>query len=431
MRHVQISKSSVQAMACEFHFAGSYLDPVEALRNLDSPAALTGQQFHQWRDEYISHLTWEGKEKDEAWAVEWLLAHDHFEDAAKDLIAWDLTKFTVKLGGREPMTEVFLSADAELNPLDNIPGAHYGEFRASKGSEYTVYIDLLQITGDKAVCTDYKTGFNTNGVHDYEGWHNACMVLLHFPEVEAVTWKWEFVRAGAFKEVEFRRSDLSRLSRMLLAAAKRRDEIAAKVTAGDTLHSNPLSGNCTYCELLCPLRQCVSAGDMAIGPLQDEADARRVSLMLKCADELAGRARASLREYLDSHGRIDVGDGYIADLAPGFDTVLPLDKALGVLDMALVPAELVRAAAAAAAPDSEAASSNAEMLRLVAALAGDPAENSPKWAVPLSKLAMSASKIRSYADTKKRAGLSNLLDEVSVKRPTSTLKIRKLAEGEV
>jgi hypothetical protein len=195
MKYVQITKSAVQGMACEYYFARLFLDPNRELRRIDLPFRLTGQQFHQYHDEYIQHLSWEHRNQDQEWVTNWIAEHPALTEDARDLIAWDATKFKIHpddLIG----TEVFISGDKELNPLDCIPQAHYGEFRASKGAEYTVYVDLIQretrSSSNWLICTDYKTSYNTDSVHDYEAYHNATLAFLAYPDYDNIEWRWEF-----------------------------------------------------------------------------------------------------------------------------------------------------------------------------------------------------------------------------------------------
>ena len=99
--------------------------------------------------------------------------------------------------------------------------------------------------------------------------------------------------------MRFRRDELPRLKTLLQAASRRRDEIKAKIEANkDPLNVNPLSGNCGYCPLLCPLRSAVTSGDLAVGPLQTPDEAKQLALGIQALLEAEGngdlkpRARA-------------------------------------------------------------------------------------------------------------------------------------------
>jgi hypothetical protein len=178
----------------------------------------------------------------------------------------------------------------------------------------------------------------------------------------------------------------------------------------------------------------VTSGDLAVGPLQTPDEAKQLALMLKGADEFTYKARKALREFLGLHGRVDLGERYIAELGQGYETSLPLPKVLDVLDVRMVAGEIGRQAAALTAyrqDGQELEDWQTQCRALLQALAGDPCEDSPKFDVPLDKLVIGSISIRSYAKAKKRAGLGEQLDAAAIKKPTSDLKIRQLEEGEV
>jgi len=385
-----ISKSTVRAMGCERHYAEYHLgNPI--LRQVASPLAQTGTDFHVYRQEYVAHLIDVGQEQDGPWVEAWL-SKRAVSDEARAMIERDLRFFRV-----DPEavfgSEVFLSINRDMEPLERLSGLAPGTTSERPDAYVTGMLDLLILSGALASIVDYKTGWNASGVQDHEAAINALLVFAHFQQVEEVYFTWEFVRAGAGKPpVRYTRDDMDWLRRMAHSAHARREDIERRRTRGEPLSVNPFAGLCQFCQLTCPLREAVTRGLVEIPPIQTDDDARLIAQRVAVAEAYVRGGRALLRPFLDQRGALDLGGGYEATMAVRTEQKFPLDAVLRVLGQ-------------------------------------------QEWGIPLSSLTVSASKLKGYAKAKKRAGLSELLDAIAIKWPKSILRLGKandeLEEGDV
>jgi hypothetical protein len=391
MRIPNLSKSSVKAMECEYHYVHAIMDPHPALHLLASPAALVGSQYHEFRRAYIYHLTWAELAQDPAW-VQHYLTSTPLEPDARDMIARDAEHFTLSLKSLVG-AEVYLSLDANLEPLDHITNFQFDSQSTSPAKAVTGIVDLLQRQGSTLVATDYKTSWSTANLEEYEAVHYAAMLFQHYPDVSEVAWNWYLPRTGLHEERRFIRADLPWLLGTLRGKLARRDEIIAKAQGGERLMLNPFAGLCGYCPLECPIRSALQDGALAaaIAPVQTAEDAERAAWLIQVGSDTLNKARAGLKAYLDQHGSVKLPGGYVAEMVPTKDAEYPVVATLEALGYSVA------------------------------------GEN--KYDVPLDKLVLGATKLKGYAKAQSRPGMAAAIEAAAVFRPGSDLKIRKVPEA--
>lgn len=395
-----VSKSVAKSMGCEVYFAAYYLTADAAVRRIESAAAKTGTDFHRYRAEYVDYLTGAGKARDEEWGREWLASNGVTPDARK-LIEDDLRIFEVDPDAVFG-TEVFLSVDHAFNPLELRYGGTPGMLSSDEQALASGSIDRLEIRGRAARVVDCKSGWSTVTVSDYEPPNYAALVMAHFPNVDEVSFEWEFARVHCSKEARYTREDLPWIHEMVRGEWERKNDIARRFAAGEKLAINPWAGLCGFCALRCPLRSSVEQGNLIIPPVQTDDDARAAAAILFQAEILAGQARAALKPFLDAQpdGRFELSQDFVLESTLTTSTKFPLLAALEVLG---------------ALPTDQ---------------YGQPLRVSPRFQVPLENLYVSSTELKRYAGAKKRAGCLDELVERAKKTPRSGVRIRRLSEGE-
>lgn len=388
-----VSKSMMRAMGCETYFGYHYLLRDSPVRLIDSPLAQTGTDFHAWRASYIQHLLEDGLPADREWAAQWL-AGAVITDDARELVSDDMTSY-----GVDPDaifgTELFLSIDAEGLPLELESGTGQQPGRVTEDPRGVASgsIDVLELRGDTALVTDYKSGWAVAGVSDFEPPVYAALVFAHFPQVERVDFKWEFVRLRGEKNVSYERSQFPELLDMVLQARQRAADIARRFGAGAALKVNPWAGLCGFCALRCPLRAAVAGGMLALAPIQTDDDARSAAALLYAARQLTERATEVLKPWLAERKTMALGGDFVLELDAQTVTKKPLLKTLEVLGYD------------------------------VSGMTG----TSPAFDVPLEKLTIGG--LSGYAKAKKRAGLRDRLDKVSARSVKTVLTVRRVSGG--
>lgn len=394
-----LSKSQMKALGCPTHYAHYYLTKDSPLRQVRSALAQAGTDFHNYRQAYVEHLINLGANQDSAFALAWLQENAVCEDARTQILL-DAPRWKIRVD-QVYGAEVFLSVDRRLVALECEPGKG-GAGRLSKHPEaqYCGSIDLIELDGQVCRVHDFKTGWSTSSVSDDEPPLYAALAFAHFPQVELVQFVWEFTRVGQFKLIEYRREDLSWILPKLEAAQALKRELAIAFAAGEDLDVDPTAGMCPYCEIACPLRREVVAGDVMLPPLQTREDAERAAKLLYVGELLVAAARQRLNAYLDEHGPLQFGRNFVAEVAVSASSSYPLLETLAVLGIEL------------AGPD------------------GKRPTKSPEFDVPLDKLTIGASALNSYAKAKARRGLKDLLQAYAVQTPKSSVKVRRLGEQE-
>lgn len=415
-----LSKSMVKAMGCERYFAMMYAsdEPVAGLL-ASSEFATTGTDFHRYRELYVNHLIGTRQRSDTDWAVTWIESADCTDDA-RDLIMRDIERFEI-----DPDmvygTEVYLSIDSGFFPVEMVIGGTPGEYSRRKPCFARGELDLLSFAedGEHALIDDYKTGWSNAGISEYEAAHYAALVFVHFRAVQRVTFRWEFIRAKAAKPAMFTRDDLdSWIIPMVRAAHARRQDIAARFRAGQQLTVDPTAGLCGWCPLVCPLRDAVSRQIVELPPIQSEDDARVVAARTFVASKYAEQGRERLREWLEANGRVDLGNGWVAEMEPQTQRSYPLPAVLEVLGVRVIDERTVE-----------------ELLTIVGQqphpeIVSDILTRfQQRWDVPVEKLTVASTALKQYARAKKRAGLQAELDQYADAKPRFELKIHKPQEA--
>lgn len=381
-----LSKSMEKAIGCERYFALRYLDGTLPLV-ASSPMSEIGTQFHAYRAAYIDHLVSTVQREDPEWVAQWLDTSEVCEDA-RSLIERDATRFWIdpeKVFG----TELFLSVDSSFRPLEQESTPEPG--RPPKNPKAFLHgtVDLLAIDGEQATIIDAKSGWSTQNVKEYEAVHYALLVFSHFPYISQVTFLWDFIRAEGLKPITFHRSELPELQRQAEGRHRTMRSIANRYSDGTEMAVNPQAGLCQFCEFTCPIRDAVKRKLLEYPPLQNIDDAKRVALLVYTARCTAAVGEQLLKAWLDINGPLDLERGVVAEFVLGQSDTYPLRPTLKVLGFDTIP------------------------------------EKAPKWDVPLDSLVIGTTKLKSYANTKKRAGLMDELKAIAITRPTSTLKIHR------
>lgn len=371
-----MTKSLERTLHCEtFHAA----HVIGGAPQSDSALRRAGTEFHDYRRAYINHLLETDQSEDREWVEAWL-RKNNAEPEVVDVIRFDQVPYDLStvLGA-----EVFLSVDENFQPLENRSGSTPGE----RSGYASGTLDLiLQPEPSIFVIPDYKSGWSTNNVHDFETVMYAALLMAHYPEAEIVTFQWEFARVRAEKSRTYQRSDLPWMQAMVHAAVRQRENIIAKVEAGDKLTFNTESGLCNYCRVECPARRQLLSMDPILPPAQNENDARFLAMVARQCEDLGAKAREGLKAYLAEHGdRLDLGGGFEAVREEKQSREYTVDEAVSL---------------------------------------------SSVYDVPLASLKVSASQLKSYAKAKKREGMSEALESMGRATVRTELKIRRAGESD-
>jgi hypothetical protein len=280
---------------------------------------------------------------------------------------------------------LFLSADAQFAPLEYVEGREPGRHSTSRAAYLWGTIDLLLLTEGGTVATihDPKSGFSTTGVTDEEPVVYATLVFAHFPLVERVNFRWEFVRVSALRKTSFtRREDLRWMQDMVRELNGEKDRAVAAYNAGTRLDANPFSGLCPYCQLACPLRPRFEARELALAMPQTRADAVAMAKLVKVCEDVLPRARKLVIGWLDQdpESLLELGAGWEAQIKIEDKAYYPLVDALQVLGLDLI--DLTRLA-----PDMR------------ALVAQERPTHTPFFDVPLRSLSISG--LSDFAKTKR------------------------------
>lgn len=415
-----VSKSLAKAAQCPTYFTGQYLQPKDG--RIDNPhwLTITGQHFHDWRRVYVEHLVDVRKRSDPEFATIYLAATPVSDDA-RTLIYQDSSRFEVDYEAVYG-TELFLSIDRQFEPLEHEFGRAPGSLSSHPDFLASGQIDLLLLDNDCATIIDPKSGFSTTGVTDDEPPIYAALVMLHFPAIQEVKFKWEFVRVEAGKRASYRRSDLGWIETRIREIDATKDLQVARYNAGEPVAANPFSGLCPYCSLACPLRPRAEDGELAFAPPQTRTDAVRIAQFLKVCESGAEQARALLRGWLeqDLFGALDCGGDFVASLRVDNRKSYPLLAALHELGLDVVSLDLC----------------GPELRETIAA--SRPA-HSPWFDVPLANLKVSGltgfmktsrSRKRPGGGGVSREGMRERFDQHAIEDAATSVVIRKVTQSD-
>ncbi len=226
-----------------------------------------------------------------------------------------------------------LAVDADGNPMD---------FH-DDGAYFRGIIDLLEIEGDRATITDYKTQFNILNQEDMDKnvqLSRYCwLVSKHFPQIKEFTVRIYFARYGATRTSERTLEDIEKTGVEIDLSIK-------EVEKTEVFGAIP-SDVCLYCGYSesCPFVTGAvdyDPGDVII----DETDAQEVASHLVAMKARIKKLDKSLRDYCAENGKVVVSDdysyGFVDKKASSFDPQRVLDVIMAerpedVLEVVSVP----------------------------------------------------------------------------------------------
>jgi hypothetical protein len=404
-----ISKTMSKAIACPTFFTGQYLQPERSAAPPEHFLTLTGREFHEWRKAYVNHLIETARWSDEEFRESYALEHDLSEDA-RALIRRDALEINPdSVYG----CELFLSVDRDFEPLEHEFNREPGRLSTHPRFLLSGTIDLLLLEGRTATILDPKSGFSTTGVTDDEPAFYAGLVMAHFPLVEEVFFRWDFVRMAAVRRTSYTRAnDFQWIQDRVRAVDALKEQHVERYNQGLALDANPFSGLCPYCQLTCPLRPRWEAGELSLAMPQKREDAVRLAQLVKVCEDVIGSARSLLIQWLDQdpEHELPLGLGFVASLRVDDRNEYPLVEALHSLGLDLI--------------DIQALDEKTRQL-----LDEQRPAQSPLFDVPLARLHIGG--LSPFCKTKKsRAGVSReklreSLAGVAKRSAATTLLIRK------
>lgn len=369
-----LSKSLAKATACETYFAQQLNQNADKSVTILHPAALTGTQFHNYKSSYINHLVESSQTEDKGWVESWMHRVFLNEDAAT-LIARDKEGFRIDPENTYA-TELYLSCDSTGHPVEMESGATPGRLAKHPDSALGGTLDWLELEGKTARIIDWKTAYapipseEESAIYSY-------LVFSRFPQVEQVDFCWFFVRLWRWETVSYMRSEYKTVLASKVASIwKRYRDLVEKIAANQPLTIDPFAGLCPFCYVRCP-GYAAFDGQLSPAPIQNYVDATHAAQVIYLARTFADKAEVMLKKYLGRMGPVQVGE-FRAELKTDIVRKYPLVPALSVLGMSLSDPE---------------------------------AQQSTQWDVPLDGLAVSG--LSGYAKARKRAGLSEELEEIA------------------
>lgn len=373
-----LSKSEVKSLGCPYYYRAYY---TKKTRQHVMPWTRIGTEFHQFMDTYVSHLVDSNQTADRYW-VDYALKLSTMCEEARLLVM----RYTEEFALRDPKAvigaEAFWVIDANGAPLSAVyPGV--GKAPRVDGAWAHGTIDRVERTGPDAIeITDYKTGFMPGRVSPYEALHYAVLAFCHYPEVNTVTFTWDFVRFGTKDARTFTRGDFPEMMREIAIQVAKRDQLAADTGKPEC---NAMAGLCGYCSVRCPLRA-AAMKDTIFRPVQSEADAKKAAAIIASIRSAQSTLESQLKQYLADAGPVQLGEGQTARMQTSHSPQLEL--------------------------------------RTVMALMGvDLPETSPKFDVPLSSLRINSTEFSRYTKAKARADLKELVMASVPTKARTSLKI--------
>jgi hypothetical protein len=353
---------------------------------------VAGSEFHDYRSKYVDHLVETGAPSDPEWALSWLEATGVSQEG-RNLIERDIPWFQT-----DPEsvfgTEMFLVVDESFNPIRGIPFPGFGKPPAHPDAYAHGTVDLLLMpTAEQADIDDYKSGW-AEPEDDYEAQHYSALVFAHFPSVQVVTFGWRYPRRGRSSDrLRYTRYEhFEWLKSRVITEASRVESLCDSLAGGAQPAANPFSDMCPYCTVECPVRRMAIDRTFPAPPLQSDDDARSAARYVAATRSQLGRVESMLRAYVGQRGPVQVSKEKVAGIVVKDTKRLPLRPVLQKLGVE-VPEE-------------------------------------SDFGMPLDKLFISSSKWDGYAKAKKRAGVTEAIQDVIVTEPRRELKIYLADAGE-
>jgi hypothetical protein len=292
----------------------------------------------------------------------------------RDIIERDVPRFQI-----DPEsvfgTELFLVVDEQFNPIRGVPFPGFGKPPAVDGALAHGTVDLLMFPApDHADVNDYKSGW-AEPADDYEAQHYAALTFAYFEHVQVVTFTWGYPRRGRASEPKryTRYEHFEWLKSRVITEASRVNNLREALSGDEKPAADPFADLCPYCTLECYVRK--MAVDLAFPspPLQSDDDARAAARYVAATRSQLGRVEGMLRGYVSARGPVQVSANKVAGMVIKDKKRLPLRPVLQKLGVEV--------------PEMGA------------------------FDMPLDKLFISSQGWDGYAKTKKRAGLTESVQD--------------------
>lgn len=385
-----ISKSQGRAVDCPAYFANAWLEdaPVEG-----PPGDLgtIGTEFHAFRSALVGSLVKKEIDHDFDFWKEWVEGGCLPE--TKKLVEWD--RFVLPHGSIIGV-ELFLSTSKNWTPLEIGSQHPLGYMTQATGGWLSGTIDLLLAPSrEELVIWDMKSGWSDRTVSPFEPAVYGSLVMAHFPKCKQVTFIWEFVRHHSTREVVMTRADVESWGHLAVdLKQKRKAEIVDLFRGGKPMPANPWAGICPGCNVAC---QAKITDVSAVRAVTDDASAKDLAADIYMAETFARNAKKALEPYISEHGPLNLGSNFVVEIDAGTSVRYPVMEVLDLLGVKI------------------------------------PKEHgiTPEWEVPLQNMTFSKTAITGYAKAKKRRGLQELLNNIEIASPRTTMKIRRASEDEI
>ena len=305
--------------ACPFYLKANYIDKVTD-RYLRIPAE-RGKTAHLVVDELLNYCVDEQivpKDLDEDMVRESLERHaTHFiYHEIENVYAWcRLWAQRFKLPAEVIGIEERIGLDEDFDEIDFSDASYRG------------IIDLLQIKGDHAVITDWKSQPNILSQTDLDvhqqGTFYCWLISKMYPDVERFTFRIWYLRYGFAMATTRTHEDLELFEQALMIKEKKILEID---------NWDPIPGpQCQYCDVIhrCPIALDLGPENPAIiSQEQAVIAAQKITVMETLTKELKG----GLKEYVKANDDVLIGDNWIYGFKHSESETWDIAKVAGILE---------------------------------------------------------------------------------------------------
>jgi hypothetical protein len=363
-----LSQSRQAKMACAHLY---HITQVQGLDLPESSYATRGTEIHRVLAAYIEHLVATRQSTDYSRFAELL---EGIGEEARAILE-DYGQVFVLDPEKVLATELKLQLGEDFLPCPaGYPAAYEG----------TLDLVLLH-TATEAEIPDWKSYFQVIRPDTFQSKLYPLLLMCHYPHLEKVTFRLEFVRYGVGREVSYTRADLPKLQELAKRERARQLELhglAAPPPATPGSH-------CVYCPLLrsrsCPI------GEQNPRAQMTPEDRLRFQLYL---DQASRENTALLKEYINVNGPVEAPDGNGQLYAAGFKLAVSQEY----------PADVTL-----------------EVLKRWQADSGEEL---------LSKLRIGSTELKPLAKAKKRAALAEQLEQVKTVVQSTRFTVGKVSEEE-
>lgn len=296
--NIKLSPSFMVKAACPFYLKCQYVDKLDD--RYIRVAAERGKAAHQAIDEILNYCLDNEippSEISDGMTRDALERHSSHGILGEIL---DVFKWVRKWKENFPLPAHVIGVEQKI-ALDT----DYDEVDFSDAS-YRGILDLLQIRGNHAIVTDWKSQPNILSQTDMDAHEQGTMycwlVQKLYPHVEKFTFRIWFLRYGFYKETFRTESDLEEFEQALIIKERKIEQIN---------NWDPIPGpQCQYCDFIhrCPIAQDLSPiSSEIIDQKQAVIAAQKITVM----SSLIGELKAKLKEYVKKNDEILIGDNWI------------------------------------------------------------------------------------------------------------------------